>query len=329
MVDAQLRSRLAESLDYIGEYVQANLEIEFRQLAAIKENLRSQSVSAWTFCLFSKLVAELSRGTPDDLTGLLDAVGAAASLAPSEGVACFGSRHPQLWWEHFEVLNDTDAKRSFRLAPPSPGVFQACEREVQAAFALMQRADPELHAEVADLLRTIVLGSPAASSAPFGGSSTFFCWGATLLNADIRRSAIETVDLLVHESSHLLLFALSSRSALTKNPGTERYSSPVRSDPRPIDGIFHACFVTTRVHLAMGRLLASGRLAGGEMAAARNSRAHNGSAARESLDLLKRHAEPTAAGEAILAELDEYWTREDHAPAGGNGGAAARGMTDA
>ena len=82
--------------------------------------------------------------------------------------------------------------------------------------------------------------------------------GATLINADIRRNPIEVVDLLVHESSHLLLFAFSSQSALTKNAGTERYSSPVRSDPRPIDGIFHACFVTTRVHLAMKRLIGSG-----------------------------------------------------------------------
>jgi hypothetical protein len=34
----------------------------------------------------------------------------------------------------------------------------------------------------------------------------------------------------------------------------------VRADKRPIDGIFHACYVTTRVHLAMRYLLDSGSL---------------------------------------------------------------------
>ena len=240
-------------------------------------------------------------------------------LPPAEGLVPFGSRHPQSWWEHFQVLTDTDANRALRLEPSSPQALQACEREVGAAFALMQRADPELRAEIADLLRTILLATPAPSIAPFDGSSTFFNWGATLINADIRRNPIEVVDLLVHESSHLLLFAFSSQSALTKNAGTERYSSPVRSDPRPIDGIFHACFVTTRVRLAMKRLIGSGRLSAEEMAAARRSLVHNGHAAQESLDLLKRHAELTSAGEVILAELDKYWVHEDP-PWGGYGG---------
>ena len=74
------------------------------------------------------------------------------------------------------------------------------------------------------------------------------------------------VDLLVHESSHVLLFGVSAEGALTENSGRERYDSPLRRDKRPIDGILHACFVATRVHLAMNRLLEQRRLdrSGGE-----------------------------------------------------------------
>ena len=42
------------------------------------------------------------------------------------------------------------------------------------------------------------------------------------------------IDLLVHESSHVLLFGVAAEEPLTRNPGTERYASPVRRDPRPI-----------------------------------------------------------------------------------------------
>ena len=53
-------------------------------------------------------------------------------------------------------------------------------------------------------------------------------------------------------------FGVSADGALTENSGNERYDSPLRKDKRPIDGIVHACFVATRVHLAMSRMLGSG-----------------------------------------------------------------------
>ena len=107
-----------------------------------------------------------------------------------------------------------------------------------------------------------MLGAPGSDDPAdkFNGASTFFLWGASLLNADLRRSCISIIDLLVHESSHVLLFGISADGALTENSGSERFDSPLRSDKRPIDGIFHACFVATRVHLAMSRMLESGVL---------------------------------------------------------------------
>jgi HEXXH motif-containing protein len=105
----------------------------------------------------------------------------------------------------------------------------------------------------------------------------------------------------------VLLFGLSSNEGLTRNSGEARYDSPVRADKRPIDGIFHACFVTTRVHLAMKRLLDSGSLAEHESELAIESCQHNEKAGRESLAVLARHAEPTTLGKAILRELEDYW----------------------
>ena len=95
------------------------------------------------------------------------------------------------------------------------------------------------------------------------------------------------VDLLVHESSHVLLFGVSADGALTENSGSERYDSPLRPDKRPIDGIFHACFVATRVHLAMNRLLASGALSEAEAKLALERRDNNAEAARNSIEELE------------------------------------------
>ena len=70
--------------------------------------------------------------------------------------------------------------------------------------------------EVKKLVRMIVLGAPGSDEPAdrFNGASTFFLWGASLLNADVRRSSISIADLLVHESSHVLLFGVSADGAL-------------------------------------------------------------------------------------------------------------------
>ena len=173
----------------------------------------------------------------------------------------------------------------------------------------MQRADPIWHEEVSHLLRLIVLGAPASAEITdlFNGASTFFLWGATLINAGVRRTAVSMADLLVHESSHGMLFGFSAEGALTKNGGEERHTSPLRKDARPIDGIFHACFVATRVHLAMSRLLDGGRLTAGEEKQAAERRDFNGNAARTALGVLAQNARPTKLGDEILDTIRAYW----------------------
>jgi len=157
----------------------------------------------------------------------------------------------------------------------------------------------------------IVLAAPESPDLDhmFNGASTFFLWGATFLNADLRRTAVSLIDLLVHESSHVLLFGLGAESALTRNSGDERYSSPLRADPRPIDGIFHACFVATRVHLAMSRLLDSGVLTTEQSQQAVQRRDYNGNAGRVSLGVLEQHARLTELGKSILDTIRTYLER--------------------
>jgi HEXXH motif-containing protein len=308
-IDRALRIRLADSLRYLGEIAYLDVS-RAAALIRLEERLRATSVSPWVFCLYSKLVAELSKDPPGDVADTFDAIVHAASLSADEGVIAF--RDPAVstsWWDHFRQLLDTDRKRSFKFQAPSSSAFALCKQDLERGVALMQRADPIWHDEFRRLLRMITLGA-AASSDPsdvFNGASTFFLWGATLINTDFRRSAVSIVDLLVHESSHVLLFGLSADGALTQNSGHERYSSPLRSDARPIEGIFHGCFVATRVHIAMGRLLDSGRLNAEQAKQAVERRQFNGNAARASLDVLARNAKPTELGEEILGAIRVYW----------------------
>lgn len=308
-VDHDLRARLIDSLRYLTEF--ATLDDGRRAaFADVEVRLASGPVSPWVFGLYAKLVATLStepRGDPDSD---FDAIVEAVRLRADQGVVALRDQAvPTAWWDHFQLLFDTDRKRPFRPHAPAPHAFTHCRQEIEQGLALMQRADPIWHEEVSHLLRLIVLGAPASSEAAdlFNGASTFFLWGATLINADIRRTPVSIADLLVHESSHGMLFGFSAEGALMLNSGEERHTSPLRKDARPIDGIFHACFVATRVHLAMSRLLASGRLTAGEEKQAAERRKFNGDAARTALGVLAQHARLTKLGDEILGTIRAYW----------------------
>lgn len=54
---------------------------------------------------------------------------------------------------------------------------------------------------------------------------------------------------LIHETAHLHLDQLMEFDPLILNPAHEKYVSPIRKDPRPMRGIFHATYVLARLYL--------------------------------------------------------------------------------
>lgn len=56
------------------------------------------------------------------------------------------------------------------------------------------------------------------------------------------------------------LFGLTIDEPLVLNDDRELFASPLRDDPRPMDGIYHATYVSARMHWAMAELLKCGKL---------------------------------------------------------------------
>ena len=95
----------------------------------------------------------------------------------------------------------------------------------------------------------------------FAGVTSFLLWGGTFMNTNAQKGRIECADYLVHEVTHGLLFALSASAPLVLNHLEERYPSPLRQDPRPMDGIYHATLVCGRLLVFYKRALESTLLA--------------------------------------------------------------------
>ena len=175
-IDQGLRLRLAESLAYLAE-VACLGEAHSATLAELLQRLRSGPVSPWVFCLYSKLVAELTKSPRGDVSATFGSVVEASLL--SADTAIVGLRDqavPAAWWDHFRILFDTDRRRPFKPTTPSPESFAACKADIEAGLAVLKRADPAFYREVQSLIRMIVLGAPGSDDPAdkFNGASTFY-----------------------------------------------------------------------------------------------------------------------------------------------------------
>jgi hypothetical protein len=191
--------------------------------------------------------------------------------------------------------------RGLNLATPAAGDTASLMGRLDEALTLTADTAPPLFEEVRAFVRQVVLADEAAGAPhKFYGASTFLLWGAIFLNPARHPTALDVADTLVHESGHLLLFARSIDEPMTLNPRDARYRSPLRSDPRPMEGIFHAVFVTARMAAFYDALAQSPRADPVTRQVAADRFKENGQAFREGLATVRSDGSLTATGREVI-----------------------------
>jgi hypothetical protein len=145
--------------------------------------------------------------------------------------------------------------------PPAAEELAAFQRQFASVLELMRQATPELVAELQAMISELILvAGPKDAKLHFDGGSSYQLWGALFINAVRHKTRIDVIDSIAHESAHSRLFGLCTEEAPVTNPDEEAHPSPLRREKRPMDGVYHATFVSARMHWAMARLIASGLL---------------------------------------------------------------------
>jgi HEXXH motif-containing protein len=302
-LDARMRRRLADSVGYVASQIGAELELPADALAAFLARLEAGPISPHAFAAYADLVLALEqddrRAAATHLSDLL-----AAPAAPDgPRILALGAGANDRDADRYRRHVDSDPGQPLAILAPPPEVAAACRARLESALARLDRGHSALSDEIRALLREIVLavGSSAPDAWTFDGASAFLLWGAVVLNADGSPSVLDTVQALVHESAHNLLFGLGADGPLVRNGDHERFPSPLRADPRPIEGIFHATFVTARMQHAVLTLRAAGALEGAERDEAERASAANAAHFAQGVAILDRHAKLTPLGEAVLS----------------------------
>jgi hypothetical protein len=207
----------------------------------------------------------------------------------------------------YKRLIDADSENPLYLSPITGAEFVRITRLADEALALLDSGAPEVSGEIRALLSEIIFATgELGAEAVFHGVSSFLLWGAISLNSHGHKTVLDVLQTLAHESSHMHLFGVAVDSPLVLNPDEERHASPLRRDARPMDGVYHATYVSARMHYALARLLESGILDATQRAQAEKDLREHVETFRKGLSTVEAHGRLTELGTALLSNAREY-----------------------
>lgn len=306
-LNLRMHRELANSLRYVVGEAKDTLGAR-RDLDALLDALESgDCFPAGTFADYYAMVDAI---LGDDLVSAQNAfrsLAAAKPIAAGLHIAPLGGERLGGRSAQFQAMMNADPNLELGFLPPPPGVADAFEARLWRGWALLQRGLPELAREISAITREVIIaGSDPSKKMQFDGGSHYRLWGALFLNGQFHLDDLAIVEVLAHESAHSLLFGFCTYEALVENEDDELYASPLRADPRPMDGIYHATFVSARMHWAMTQLAASGILGDEDQARALAAAAKDLLNFDSGYQTVAQHGRLTALGAGLMQEAHAY-----------------------
>jgi len=165
---------------------------------------------------------------------------------------------------------------------------------MRAAYQVLADAWPEAFAELQVFVdRILVFDFPGM----LGFSGLEFHGGIFLRREDLA-DPIKLAENILHEGSHVRLNAAMARTRYFVDDPRGRYASPLRTDPRPIFGVFHQMFV-------LGRMLHFHDRVSERLGVSHPQHAVVRRQFREALEAIEAHCALTDDGRALTAALEE------------------------
>jgi HEXXH motif-containing protein len=200
-----------------------------------------------------------------------------------------------------------DGDPLLHFAPVPPDTATGFAQLMDQARALMRAHLPDLVGEIDAIIHEVLLGhAPPGAVMEFDGASHYQFWGLLMLNPKHHRTPLAVIEVLAHESAHSLLFGLTIDEPLVLNPDEATFVSPLRPDPRPMDGIYHATFVSARMAHAMERMADADGLSPADRDAAAKAAEADRANFAAGLGVVREHGKLSASGAAILANAEAW-----------------------
>lgn len=306
--DRAMHAGLADSLRQICAASDGKVEFDRAAIERLIGDIEAgRRLSPNAFAIYYELVPVLIEGRLDDAPALFAELARQRPIDLPFRIVALGE--PAIVEKEARYLRfmKGDAAYPHVFVPPSAEDLAAFRRQFASVMELLAQAAPELLAELKALISELILVvGPKDAKVHFDGGSSYQLWGALFLNAVRHTTRIDVIDSLAHESAHSRLFGLCTEEAPVTNADEELHPSPLRREPRPMDGVYHATFVSARMHWAMSRLIASGLLAEDERALAIQARDADRRNFESGYRTVAAHGQLTRTGQVALDAACAY-----------------------
>lgn len=309
--DRAMHGGLADSLRQICAASAGKVDFDRRAIERLADAADAgRRLRPVTFGVYYELVPALLSGERDEAERLFAALAHERPIeAPFQILALGDAELADRADRYLRHMNE-DSDHQFQFLPPSREELAAFHRQFASVLELLRAAAPELVAEIEALICELILVvGPERTKSHFDGGSSYQLWGALFLNAVRHKTRVDVIESLAHESAHSRLFGLCIDEAAIKNADDERYASPLRPEPRPMDGVYHATFVSARMHWAMSRLIDSGLLSDEERALAITARDADRVNFEKGYATVAAHAQLTETGRRAITAARDYMTQ--------------------
>lgn len=304
--DAAVRLGLADSLSAVFDSLDAPVDAARRR--ALLEAIEAGPVRPAVFGTYVELVVALFDERTADAAALVeDLLGRNPSqVEPLRIVSLDDAELGPGQAERYRRLVSDDILVSIDRAPPRARARATAV--LTAAIDLLRLGAPAVYDEVRSLVREIVLvdGQCHSDRLVVGGAVTFSLWGSQIVVAEQVGDRLTAALQLAHEASHAHLFGLALGGRLVENDDEIRYPSPLRPDPRPMEGVAHATYVLGREVYTLRALVASGRLTEAEERLARDKIAVKRRGFAQGMATLAGDAVFAPAGRAAFEHARRY-----------------------
>lgn len=298
----EMHSMLIDSLDYLSKFIGPSPELtQCSDGLRGRNQLRPAGFAAY-YDLISALQSDDGAGARQAFKTVLES---AQPKAASAAILRLGPAYDDQAVERFQRYMGNGLTGASGIAPVSQAVAAPYEETLRAALDWIAASDPDFSAEFQELISEIILVTPdGASQNEFEGGSSFRLWGALFLNAECEFTAAELVTSLAHEQGHTVLFGLSRNEMLVENPDSELFWSPIRQSKRPLEGIFHATFVSARMIRILLKLRASKSVSEAERRQAAAQLKETAKIYKEGAQIIRQNARMTMTGQAVMVAME-------------------------
>ena len=266
LIDKEVRLSLYESLCYLNKYKL----LQSLSIPSISNWVARPVDFGWYYDLITSFSSEKQVNNTDNYKSILKNLNDSFysqpipdSIDSNKGsyLRITSIREPWYNEEHVECILrwlDIEPENDMGLIAVDSLELAMASEKLHKAIKLLEILLPDFMREMLAIITEIIFAKPSGSQKlTFGGISSFTLWGALVLNHEAHQEWWEYVPRLVHEYSHNLLFGIARNEPLVLNDVSERHYSPLRRALRPMDGIYHALYVSAREAFAMRKIINS------------------------------------------------------------------------